>query len=148
MPRRFYTLYEQKFSNLKPILSITFPQKFQKSKKFGHCTSVIGGKKTFKRNEQMKKIRKKLFSPCQFYTLYEQQFSNLRPLLSITFPQGFRISKKLGHWTSGSGGKRPLNGVRKCDGQTDRQTDTRTSRLTESIGLRADALKSPYMGLK
>ena len=37
--------------------------------------------------------------------------------------------------------KRPLNGVRKFDGHTDRQTDTRTSRLIESIGLRADALK-------
>ena len=41
----------------------------------------------------------------RFYTLYEQKCSNLRPLLSITFPQGFRISKKFGHWTSGSGGK-------------------------------------------
>ena len=40
------------------------------------------------------------------------------------------------------GAKRPLNGVRKCDGQTkNRQTDTRTLRLIESIGLRADALK-------
>ena len=26
--RRFYTLYDQKFSNLKPHFSITFPQKF------------------------------------------------------------------------------------------------------------------------
>ena len=31
---------------------------------------------------------------------------NLRPLLSITFPQGFQKSKKFGHWTSGSGGKK------------------------------------------
>ena len=31
---------------------------------------------------------------------------NLRPLLSITFPQGFRKSKKFGHWTLGSGGKK------------------------------------------
>ena len=41
----------------------------------------------------------------QFYTLYKQKFSNLRPLLSITFPQGFLNSKKFGHWTSGSGDK-------------------------------------------
>ena len=52
------------------------------------------------------KIRKKLFSSRRFNTLYEQKFSNLRPLLPITFPQGFRISKKFGHWTSGSGGKK------------------------------------------
>ena len=28
------------------------------------------------------------------------------PLLSITFSQGFRISKNIGHPTSGSGGKK------------------------------------------
>ena len=54
----------------------------------------------------MQNFRKKICSPRRFDTLYEQKFSNLRPLLSITFPQGFRISKKLGHWTSGSGGKK------------------------------------------
>ena len=66
----------------------------------------------FKRSEQMKKNHKTLFSPRRFYTLYEQKFSNLRPLLSITFPQGFqKLNKKNGPWTLGSG-KRPLNGVR------------------------------------
>ena len=54
-PRRYYTLYKQKFSNLRPLLSITFPREFLKSKKFGHGTSGSGGKKTFKRSEQMKK---------------------------------------------------------------------------------------------
>ena len=34
---------------------ITFPQGFQKSKKLGHWTLASGGKKTFKRSEQMKK---------------------------------------------------------------------------------------------
>ena len=29
-------------------------------------------------------------------------------LLSITFPQGFRISKNIGHPTSGSGGKKTV----------------------------------------
>ena len=50
----FYTLCEQKFSNLRQFLSITYPQGFQKSKKFGHWTLGIGGKKTFKLSEQMK----------------------------------------------------------------------------------------------
>ena len=31
-----------------------------------------------------------------------------RPLLSITFPQGFRISKNIGHPTLGSGGKKTV----------------------------------------
>ena len=38
-----------KFTNLRPLLSITFPQEFQISKIFGHLTSGRGGKKTFKR---------------------------------------------------------------------------------------------------
>ena len=32
------------------------------------------------------------------------------------------------------GAKRPLNGVRKCDGQTDRQTHIQTFQLIERIG--------------
>ena len=50
-----------------------------------------------------------------FYTLYEQKCLHLRPLLFITFPQGFRKSKKLdiGLWEVGA--KRPLNGVRNTD---------------------------------
>ena len=71
----------------------------------------------------MKKIRKIFFSPRQFYTLYEQKFSNLRPLLSITFPQGFRISKKFGHWTSGCGSKKTVKHSEQS--VTDRQTHKR-----------------------
>ena len=58
----FYTLYMNKVSNLRPLLSNSFPQGFQKYKMFGHWTSESAGKKTFKRREQMKKkICKKLF---------------------------------------------------------------------------------------
>ena len=32
----------------------------------------------------------------------------MRPLLSITFSQGFRISKNIGHPTLGSGGKKTV----------------------------------------
>ena len=67
----------------------------------------------------MKKICKLLAG--QFYTLYEQKFSNLRPLLSITFPKDFEYLKSLdiGLWKVGA--KRPLNGVKKCGGQTDKR---------------------------
>ena len=49
---RFYTLYAQKFSILRPLLSITFPQEFQKSKKFGYWPLGSLGKKTVKRSEK------------------------------------------------------------------------------------------------
>ena len=56
----------------------------------------------------------------RFYTLYELKYSNLRPLLSITFPQGFRKSKKFGHLTSGSGGKKTANVEKKTANVTNK----------------------------
>ena len=61
----------------------------------------------------------------------------MTPLLSITFPQGFRISKNIGHPISGSGGKKTDKRYLKSehtDRQTDRQTNIWTFRLIESIG--------------
>ena len=61
----------------------------------------------------------------------------MTPLLSITFPQGFWISKNIGHPTSGSGGKKTVKRYLKSEHarrQTDRQTRPRTFRLIESIG--------------
>ena len=60
-----------------------------------------------------KKSLQNFFSPGRFDTLYEQKFSNLRPLLAITFPQGFRKSKKFGHWTSGSKRKKTVKQSKK-----------------------------------
>ena len=57
----------------------------------------------------------------------------MRPLLSTTFPQGFRISKNIGHPTSGSGGKKTFKLYLKSE-HTDGQTHRRTFRLIESIG--------------
>ena len=62
----------------------------------------------------------------------------MTPLLSITFPQGFRISKNIGHPTSGSGGKKTVKRYLKSE-QTDRHTHTQTNiiwtfRLIESSG--------------
>ena len=50
----------------------------------------------------------------------------MRPVLSTTFPQGFRISKNIGHPTSGSGAKRRLHGTLKVNTQTDGQTHGHT----------------------
>ena len=68
-----------------------------------------------KLSEQNKKkeLLKKLFLQQRFYTIKKQKFSNLTPLLVITFPHGFQKSKSLdiGLWEGGA--KRPLNGVNK-----------------------------------
>ena len=53
-----------------------------------------------------KSAKKKQFFARRFYTTSKQKCSNVRPSLSITFPQGFRISKNIGHPTWGSGGKK------------------------------------------
>ena len=100
--RRFFTLYEQKSYHLRQLISITFPQGFQKCKKFGYCISGNGGKKTFKRKTIKKNYVKNFFLLRQFYTLYEQKFSNLRPLLSITslFYFSPRIANLQKVWTS------------------------------------------------
>ena len=45
-------------------------------------------------------------------------FLILRPLLKITFPQGFRFSKNIGHPTSRSGAKRCLSGRSKVNTRT------------------------------
>ena len=49
----FVALYEQRFSNLTPFLSITLPQGLQISKKFGHWTLGSGTKKTVKQSEKV-----------------------------------------------------------------------------------------------
>ena len=53
----------------------------------------------------------------------------MRPLLTITFPQGFRIFKGFGHPTLGSGGKKTFNWYLKSE-QTDKQTDIQTDKQT------------------
>ena len=62
----------------------------------------------------------------RFNAIYEQKVLNLRPLFSITFPQGFRISKNIRHPTSGSGGKKTVKRYLKSEhtnGQIYKQTD-------------------------
>ena len=52
-PHQFYTLYKEKLSNLRPLLSITFSHELKKSlEKIGHCTLESRGKKIFKRSEK------------------------------------------------------------------------------------------------
>ena len=115
--QRFQTTSKQKCSNVRPLLSISFPQGFRISKYIGHPTSGSGGKKTVKKDRKPKKTEKseekKLFFARRFQTVFKQKCSYLKPLLPITFPQGFRISKNIGHPTLGSGGKKTVKKDRK-----------------------------------
>ena len=124
--RQFYTLYEQNFSSLRPLLLINFPQEFRKSKMFGHWTLGSGGKNTVKQSEKdlyqqnpAQKIKiclkTNFFCKAILHHLLVKKIANLRPLLSITFPQGFRISKFFGYLTSGSGGKKTFKRYLKSD---------------------------------
>ena len=58
-----------------------------------------------------KKSHEILFTAAIWHPLWAK-VSNLRPLLLITFPQGFQKSKKIADWTLWRGGNRPLKGVR------------------------------------
>ena len=67
--------------------------------------------------------------------MVQREGENLRPLLSITFPQGFRISKNIGHPTTESGGKKTFKRYLKSEHtHTDRRTDRQTFPLIESMG--------------
>ena len=84
-----------------------------------------------------KSAKNNFFFARRFQTTSKQKCSNVRPLLSITFPQEFRISKNIGHPTLGSGGKKTVKRYLKSehtDRHTDKHTHGRTFRLIESIG--------------
>ena len=73
-PRQVLTIFEQKFSNLRPLLSFTFPQEFQKYKKLGHWTLESWGKKMFKKSEKMIKSMKNLFCRGDFTPYLSKSF--------------------------------------------------------------------------
>ena len=93
------TIFEQKCSNLRPLLSKTFPQGFLISKKFGHLISRSGGKKTFKRylkSEQMKKkIRKNFFCRGDFRPFLCKNVQIGDHFLPILFPKNSESLKFL-----------------------------------------------------
>ena len=113
--RRLNTLYEQKFSHLRPFLSITFPQGFQKSKKFGQWAFGSGGKKTFKRREQIKKSVKNFFCGDDF-----------TPLMSISFQIW---DQKVGTLDFGKRGQKTVKQSEKV-WRTNKQTNRHADILT------------------
>ena len=96
----------------------------------------------FVRQNQPKKT---IFFVWRFQTTSKLKFSNLRPLLSITFPQGFQISKNIGHPTSGSGGKKTFKRYLQRE-QTHRQTDRKRDRQTDISTYRKPWPRGPMLG--
>ena len=106
----------------------------------------VGAKRPLKGTSKVKKVREnKTFFVRRFKTIFKQKCLYLRPLLSITFPQGFRISNKIGHPTSGSGGKKTVKLYLKSE-QTHRQTDRRTDRRTDKSTYRKHRPRGPMLG--
>ena len=68
----------------------------------------VGAKRPLKGTSKVKNEREKNFLCAAILDNFKQKCSYLRPLLSITFPQGFRISKNIGHPNSGNGGKKTV----------------------------------------
>ena len=107
-------------------------------------TSQSGGKKNVKHSlkHQYQKIlliktilSKKLTFLCDnfipFFSKFSK-FSNLRPLLFATFPQGFQVSKIFGYPTLGSGDKKLFKQYLKSE-QTHRQTDRHTHTCMDKL---------------
>ena len=124
-------------------------RKISRIRETKHLLPVTDSSTDNKKNpaSKAKSAKKQPFFARQFYTLYEQKFSNLRPLLSITFPQGkdSKNLKSLGNGLWEGGAKRPLNGVRKCDGQPYKHTNIQTFQLVESIGPEGPCFENIYL---
>ena len=99
--RQFYTLYEQKYSNLRPLPSISFPQGFGKSKKF---------------------VKKKLFCRIDFILFVSKNIQILEHFFPLLFLKNSESLKNLGHPTSGNRGKKTFGRYLKSE-QTHGHTD-------------------------
>ena len=136
MPLRFYTLYEQKFSNLRPLLSITFPKGFRKSKKIGHWT-LGKGEKNVKRSEKhpyqkkscsiwQNSLKNKLFLPGDFTPFIGKSFQIWDYFFILLFPKDSESLKFLDIRLQEVGAKRHSNGSSKVNRHTNTLTDRQT----------------------
>ena len=110
----------------------------------------VGAKRPLNGTSKVKKVREKNLKKIaqRFLTIFKQKCSNMRQLLYITFPQGFRISKSIGHPTLGSGGKKnhrprgPMIGKFHGKG-TNRHTNRQTHKHTDSVTTRPTRPRGP-----
>ena len=107
---RFYTLYEQKYLNLRPLLSISFPQGFRKYKKFEHLTSESECKKTLNGlNKWRKKSVKNFFRRGDFRPFLSKTVQIWDPFFPLLFPKDSKSLKLLDIQLREKGAKKRLN---------------------------------------
>ena len=90
------------------FLPLVFPKDSENLKSLDIGLQEVEAKRRINGMNKLKKSVKNFFLPLQFFTLFQQKFSTLRPLFSITFPRGVKKSKKYGHWTSRNAGKKTV----------------------------------------
>ena len=101
-------LKSSQYPNLFPFLGENLETTLGKSsKKTANYPHFVDG------TSKVKKCEKKTFFARRFSTIFKKKCSYLRPLLFNFFPQGFRISKNIGHPTSKSGDKKTIKKDRK-----------------------------------
>ena len=94
---------------------LLFPKDSESLKILDIPLREVGEKRPLNGTSKMKKSEEKRRKKIarQLKTIFKQKCLYLRQLLSITFPQGFQISKNIGHPTSGSGCKKTVKKDRK-----------------------------------
>jgi hypothetical protein len=99
--RQFSNKNVQMLDHFFPIL---FPKDSKSLKILDIRLREVGAKRPIKKTQNRrrpKQVKKKTFFCAAILDNLKKKCSYLRPLLSITFPQGFQISKK--YWTSDFG---------------------------------------------
>ena len=142
--RRFLTIFKQKCSNMRPLLSITFP--YESLKILDIPLREVGAKRPLNGTSKVKKVKKKkLFLARRFRTIFKQKCSYMRPILSILFPKDSESLKILDIRRWEVGAKRPLNGTSKVNRHTDRRTDVQTDRRTDKSTYRKHRPRGPML---
>ena len=90
---------------------ILFPKDSESLKILDIRLREVGAKIPLKKTENRrrpKKVKKKTFFCAAILDNFQTKMFISETILSITFPQGFQISKNIGHPTSASGGKKTV----------------------------------------
>ena len=154
--RPFQTTSKQKCSNVRPLLSITFPQGFRIFKDIGHPTSGSGVKKTVKKDQKPKKTKKSeeknFFLRGDFRQFANKNVHIYDHFFPLLFPKDSESLKILDIQLREMGAKRPLNGTSKVNRHTDTRThghmDRRTFRLIESISQEGQCFENQRYALQ
>ena len=135
----FRPLPNKNVQMLDHFFPLLFPRDSESLKILDIQLREVGEKRPLNGTSKVKKVREKYFFLARrFSTIFKQKCSYLRPLLAVTFPQGFRISKNIGHPTLENGGKKTFKRYLKSEHthrRTDRQTDILTYRKHRPRGL-------------